>query len=158
MITQKELKALITYDKDSGNFYRVNTNKLIQVNPDRDGHIRFRVKNIKIYAHRLAWIYITGSFPENCIDHIDGNPSNNKFTNLREATNKENSRNSKMFKTNTSGVKGVYWHKGKSRWYAHCRVDNKRHFVGTFKNIIDAEKAVNAFREKHHGAFANHGK
>lgn len=158
MITQAELKELIIYNKDTGNFYRAKSNKLITVKPDKDGHLRFKVKNIRLFAHRVAWLYETGSFPKLCIDHIDGNPANNKFNNLREATPKENSRNSKMFKTNTSGVKGVYWHKGKSRWYAHCRVDNKRHYVGVFKNILDAEKAVNAFREKHHGAFANHGK
>ena len=63
-----------------------------------------------------------------------------------------------MFANNTSGVKGVYWHKGKNKWYAHCRVNNKRHFIGLFINIDEAEKAVNTFRELHHGEFASHGK
>jgi hypothetical protein len=161
MITQEELKTHVHYNPETGVFTRLTGNfkgRVIKNKPDLDGHIRIKVKHINYFSHRLAWLYMTGSFPKECIDHIDRNPANNVFSNLREATFKENSRNSKMFCTNTSGVKGVYWHKGKKRWYAHCRVNSKRHFVGLFKDIGEAEKAVNAFRELHHGEFASHGK
>ena len=158
MITQKELKEEIYYDKESGKFYRLPSFKEIKVKENKDGHIRFRVKNTRYFAHRLAWIYTYGEILSETIDHINGNPSDNRLSNLRQASRKENSRNSKMFSSNSSGVKGVYWHKNKKCWYAHCRVNNIRHFVGLFKNIKDAEIAVNTFRELYHGEFANHGK
>ena len=56
----------------------------------RTGHIRICIMRVKYLAHRLAWLYVTGSWPSQDIDHIDGDPTNNRFANLREVTHQEN--------------------------------------------------------------------
>ena len=71
-------------------------------------------------AHRLAWLYIYGEWPPDQIDHIDGEPSNNRLDNLRLATNSENQQNRKIASNNTSGAKGVC--KIGNRFKAHIGV------------------------------------
>lgn len=114
--------------------------------------------NRKLYlAHRLIWLYVHGRWPESELDHIDGNCSNNRIENLREATRSDNQHNQKMRCDNSSGVKGVSWSKAKGKWYAQCVVKNKTHFIGLFDDLNLADAAIREFREKHHGRFANHG-
>lgn len=107
-------------------------------------------------THRLIFMMFHGYMPK-IIDHIDGNPSNNRIENLREATHAENMRNSQRPKNNTSGFKGVYFDKRNSNWVAQCWKENKKNHLGSFKDIHDAANAVLAFREKNHGEFANNG-
>ena len=90
------------------------------------------------------------------LDHIDGNIKNNKIENLREATQSQNQFNRKIDKDSNTGVKGVKWVEKRKQYLAHVRVNYKKHYVGCFKVLEDAEKAVKAFREKHHGKFARH--
>jgi hypothetical protein len=102
MITQLELKELLDYNQDTGIFvWKINRNggakaRDIAGSIHHEGYIRIQI-NKKIYAgHRLAWLYVYGSFPKLKIDHIDGNPSNNKICNLRLASDVENARNRKI--------------------------------------------------------------
>src|SRR5690554_3545233 len=79
--------------------------------------------NIRIFgelwsAHRLAWLWMTGSLPREDIDHIDRNGTNNRWDNLREVTAEENMRNCSIRRDNTSGYSGVVWCKRKKRWVA----------------------------------------
>ena len=91
------------------------------------------------------------------IDHIDGNPLNNKIENLRECTHQQNHFNERKPKNNTSGIKGVSFHKPTKKWRATVFLNYKQHYLGLFKDIKEAEKACIEFRNKHHGEFANHG-
>lgn len=115
-------------------------------------HINGRIHKV----HRVAWLYMTGEWPKNEIDHRDTDRSNNRFVNLREATSAENKRNVGAQSNNTSGHKGVSWHKSSGKWSANIKVDNKQHHLGLF----DADKkheAVSAYEraaKKHHGEFA----
>ncbi len=90
------------------------------------------------------------------VDHIDGDPLNNHYTNLRWSTRTEQMANTKMPSNNTSGTKGVSWKKDKKKWKAYCSINKKQHHFGYFDNKEDAEKAVIEGRNKLHGDFARH--
>jgi hypothetical protein len=113
MITQKQLKELLSYDSNTGVFtwIKKTSNRAPVGNVagylNHDGYVYIKINN-KIYsAHRLAWLFTNKAYPENMIDHINGNRSDNRICNLREATRVENAYNQKKQKNNTSGVKGV---------------------------------------------------
>jgi len=88
------------------------------------------------------------------IDHIDGNRLNNQRSNLRLATSTQNKRNRGPRKDNTSGYKGVCWHKQRQKWAANIHDGNKYHSLGLHANKIDAAKAYNKAALEYHGEFA----
>lgn len=93
----------------------------------------------RIYrAHRVAWLLMTGEWPVGDIDHIDGDPKNNKFSNLRDVTSSENHRNARLSKRNKSGATGVCWHKKTGKWQASVTVDYQHKTLGFFENKEEA--------------------
>ena len=72
------------------------------------------VHDTHIYAHHIAWFIVYGRWPYPMLDHIDGNGLNNRIDNLVECVSRENQKNTKMYKSNKSGVTGVTW-QGDSR-------------------------------------------
>lgn len=103
------------------------------------------------YAHRLAWLYMTGEWPKDQVDHIDMDKSNNRFANLRESDASRNSANTKTRK-NRSGLKGARWDKGK--WSSTIVVNKKRIYLGRYEKAEDAHAAYRAAAIKYHGEFA----
>lgn len=91
------------------------------------------------YLHRLAWLYMTGEWPEDGVDHIDRNKSNNRWGNLRKATAKENAENTGLKKSNRSGVTGVSWCGG--YWVARIKNNYKSKTIGYFKDFDSAVRA-----------------
>lgn len=88
------------------------------------------------------------------VDHIDGNGLNNRRCNLRLATTAQNQHNQAIGARNTSGFKGVTWHKGKKKWYARIKNEEKRHCIGLFDTALEAHEACVAARIRLHGQFA----
>jgi hypothetical protein len=121
---------------------------------NHEGYVRMRVDGRKYLAHRLAWLYMTGNWPVGEIDHIDRNRSNNKFSNLREASDAQNRANSKA--SNSLGVKGVYFTKNnKARPYAASITVGKAHkHLGYYNTIDDASAAYKRAACEHFGEFA----
>lgn len=95
-------------------------------------------KKGKYFVHRIIYKMVTGEEPTSTIDHIDGNPLNNKYDNLRLATSAVNNRNQKMHSHNTSGHTGVSWSKLADKWQAHVKVKNKLYGLGLFDTIEEA--------------------
>lgn len=161
-ITQERLKQLVTYNPDSGIFYRKTTfGKSIAGNETGTksmyGYLLITIDRKSYRAHRLAWLYMYGCIPNGHIDHINGIRTDNRIKNLREADYFKNAWNSKVQKNNTTGVKGVSFNK-KSRLYdASVCKNNKRYYVGGFKTLDEAKIAIEEFREYLHGEFVNHG-
>ena len=158
-ITQQIIDNLFLY-QDGDLFYKKSVGKMLAGKKagtiNGSGYCQICVKG-KIYkTHRLIFLLHHGYLPRE-IDHIDGNPLNNKIENLREATHTQNSMNHKLSKTNKSGFKGVSWCKKSNKWRATCRAFGKKHSIGYFKAIEDAVKAVKNFRLLNHGNFANNG-
>lgn len=136
MITQKRLKDLLDYCPESGVFtHKTTRNNAVKVGQiagalEGRGYIGIKIDGTTYKAHRLAWLYIHGTFPENHIDHINGNRSDNRLVNLRPATNQENSANTDRQTNNTSGHKGVT--RGRGKWRAVIRFNGKLHHLGMF--------------------------
>ena len=120
--------------------------------PSGKGYLRVMVSGKNYYVHRIAYAMTWGSWPEQ-IDHIDGDRSNNRISNLRGVTNLINSHNVRRKKLGNTGVRGIYFNKRFSSFYATIFANRKRIYVGAFKNLSDAEAAVNAAREKHQSAW-----
>ena len=155
-ITQDKLKKLISYNPDTGEFFRLvslsNSSKIGKVTGYKTdfGYIRLCVDGKQYFAHRLAWLYIYGEFPSSVIDHIDQNPSNNKISNLRTVSIKQNLENRNKPKNNKSGFKGVSWSKSVNKWIAMIGHKNQQIYLGAYKNIHDADHAYQNAAKKYH--------
>lgn len=161
MITAAELKSLLKYNQDTGLFtWLVASSNRIRIGDiagcNKDGYILIRVNNILYRAHRLAWLYMTGSFPSQHIDHVDHIRSNNRWFNLRDVSQKENSKNMKKSKNNKSGVAGVRWCKKDNYWRIEVKVDYKLITLGSRRDFFEAcclRKSANNLYNFH----SNHG-
>jgi hypothetical protein len=130
MLNQDKLKSILTYDPDTGIFTRDSIPIGLGVKVARC--IRIQICGEKYAAHRLAWLYMTGAWPTDMIDHINGNARDNRWCNLREATAQENLRNQGLRPCNKLGLKGVSLHKhGKYR--AAIKVNKKQISLGYYK-------------------------
>lgn len=157
MLTQAELKHQMNYDQDTGIFIWINSKSSaikkykIAGTIDVYGYVAIRI-NGKVYkAHRLAWLYVYGEFPSKMLDHIDRIKTNNSICNLRLATSSQNSRNVTSNKKNTSGYRGVVWHKRDKRWQAACTVYGKQIHIGNFNTAEEAHLAYEEFKKNAYG-------
>lgn len=108
-------------------------------------------------AHRLAWVFLTGEWPEKLIDHIDGNGLNNSAENLRSVSDWENATNQGIRKDNKSGLAGVGWQKKIGKWYANGRINDHLQHLGFFEDKFEAICARKSWEAKN-GFHPNHGK
>ena len=144
MITQKRLKELLDYGPETGIFlWKVSTCNRIKVGDiagtvNGKGYIQIKIDNKIYYAHRLAWLFVYGYFPEHGLDHEDRDKSNNRIDNLREASNQCNLRNTGNRSNNTSGVKGISFHKADQKWYAQICLDSGTYHLGLFTDYTEA--------------------
>jgi len=157
-LTQDILKTRVVYDPNSGNFSRAKTKRSVKHGKimgwtDDLGYIHVRVLDKLYLAHRLAWLYMTGAWPEGYLDHKDGNPSNNSILNLRECTQQENCFNSKIIHKKSSVRKGVCWHEQKQKYRAYIKANGKWTHLGYFNDMNDAIAARISAEEKYHGEF-----
>lgn len=107
----------------------------------------------KMYKeHRIIWYLQTGAFPAGDLDHIDGSRANNKWGNLRPATRSQNCANSRKYKSNTTGYKGVDLHRGRPR--AQIQIAKKKIFIGCYDTFEEARDAYIKEAEKHFGEYA----
>lgn len=129
---------------------------------DKDGYLiikksengRFNGKKKRFCVHRIIWIWVHGKEPNDQIDHINGNKSDNRLCNLREADTAENMRNVGKQSHNTSGWKGVSWHKLRSKWRADIKVNKKQIALGLFDCPAAASFAYQIAADIYHGKFA----
>ena len=142
-LTQERLKKLLHYDPDTGIFAWKVSRGTVKVGKitgyvDINGYTIIGVDH-KIYtAHRLAWLFVYGYFPENDLDHIDRIRYHNWILNLREVSHQCNVRNSGNRKDNISGVKGVSWHKREKKWVAQIAVNEKQISIGGYSSFDNA--------------------
>lgn len=105
-----------------------------------------------LYLHRLLMKLQWGD--KRVVDHINGNPLDNRKANLRVCTTPQNVRNRGKNSNNTSGYKGVSWDKEKKKWSANIWLNNKSYFIGYYKTAKEASKAYDKKAIKMHGEFA----
>jgi len=153
MITQLRLKELFHYSEDTGLFTRIKQVSGFKVGSKvgtthKRGYIHIGVDRKYYKAHRLAWLYVYGSFPELNIDHINRDCSDNRISNLRLATQKQNCENISPRKDNTSGYRGVHWHEAAKKWRASISHNKQRMTVGMFDSKEEAGLAAKLKREE----------
>ena len=153
MLTQDTLKSIFHYDPETGVFTRLIKNKISGTFDKTTGYIVVWCDKKLYLAHRLAFLYMTGSFPKNQIDHINGIRHDNRFVNIRPATNSENSINKSIHPKNTSGYKGVYLSSQDGKWKAKININCKQVHIGTFNSPIEANVAYIKKAKELHGEF-----
>lgn len=159
MISARRLREVLSYNRRTGIFvWRVALSPRVTIGSvagnNTIGYIRIRIDGRSYRAHRLAWLYVTGRWPTNEIDHRNGERADNRFSNLREATCTQNRCNTKRTSRNTSGVKGVSWHAQAGRWMAQITVERRHVHLGLFVNLDDAANAYAEGARELHGKFA----
>ena len=162
MITQRQLKELLNYNPFTGDFtWRVRrrgTKGAVAGSTQIRGYVRIQLDGQKHLAHRLAFLWMTGEFPEDGVDHISGVRNDNRWSNLRVADQSLNGRNRSQNNNNKSGVTGVSWYKSSSKWVAYIVDDTGRNLnLGRYKDWFEAVCARKS-AEVSHGYHINHGR
>ena len=148
MLTQAELKARYSYDPEDGVFVSLKTGFRI-TKVEKAGYIKICIKRKVYYAHRLAWLYMTGEFPAFHIDHRNGCKSDNRFSNLGDKTRSENQQNrGGPHKNNRLGLMGVHAYKGK--FMAQIKVNRTHHYLGLHATPEAAHAAYMAAKARLH--------
>lgn len=157
-ISVDDLKKFFSYDPLTGIIVR----KLDVINAkagdvagfkDGQGYLHFGFRQKYLMAHRVAFALHHGRWPEKHIDHINRDKSDNRISNLREATRKENLRNTEPRKNTKSGYKGVRKDSPRA-WKALITVNSERVCVGQYKTGIEAALAYDEAARKYYGEFA----
>jgi hypothetical protein len=156
-ILVEDLRQLLHYNPDTGVFtWIARAAKAVHVgdvagSPDKFGYITIGVKK-KIYkAHRLAWLYSYGAWPDGLIDHINGRKGDNRLCNLRVVDLSGNTQNIRRpNRRNKSGFLGVIWFQNK--WRASITINRKTYRIGDYATPEEAHQAYLEAKRKHHKA------
>lgn len=157
-ITQKRLKEVLDYDPETGVFvWLINRGSVKSgtiCSCKQNGYIVIKIDGIRYYGQRLAWLYMTGKFPELEVDHINGKKNDNRWKNLREASRQQNRWNSNQNSKTNNPYKGVTLYKRLNVWQATIGYNGKRLFLGNFKTPEEAAVAYDIAAEKLFGDYA----
>lgn len=153
-LTQEYLKFLFRYDPETGLWTRRMTigprkKGTVAGTFDKQGYVVIQIERRVYKAHRLAFFYMLGRWPQKQVDHQNMIKSDNRWENLREATNTQNNGNRKKQLNNTTGHRGVFYHKRNNRWTARVG----RNYLGSFDNFADAATARNLAAALEFGEF-----
>lgn len=155
--TPDQLNAIFEYDGDSGNLiWKVRKCRIhpgtIADSLDNKGYRTVMISGRNYKVHRIIWAMKIGVWPTNQIDHRDTNKSNNRWDNIRPATNQQNHGNRGKNKNNTSGFKDVVKHNG--LWAARITVNDKQIWLGRFEKPEHAYEAVKQGHAHYFGEFS----
>ncbi len=167
MVAHEELKAMLAYDPATGDFVWKSRDDVPTWwntkyagnragSTDAYGYVVLRINARTFKAHRIAWFYVTGAMPDPNIeiDHINGDRRDNSIANLRLADDLQNAANACVRRDNSSGVKGVSWHRRIHKWQAQINECGRRTSLGYFDNILAAQRAYQERAQIIHGEFA----
>ncbi len=118
----------------------------------RAGYRATRIGKLQIRVHRLVWFMMTGKWPVRQIDHINGIKDDNRWCNLREATDFQGQKNRSVHKNNKLGVKGVRMTRH-GRYRVSIRTDHKLIYLGVYETLAEAKKVREEATMKYHGEF-----
>ena len=157
MIARDKLHALFEY-RDGVLYNRVNRGRRAKAGQstgtrDAYGYLVVTIDRKVHKAHRIVYAMFHDEVPA-VLDHINGDPSDNRIENLRPATARQNGYNRKVSAKSTTQVKNVHPLRGK--WVALCQANGVRRYLGLYDDIENAIEAVTAFRKINHKEFARH--
>ena len=152
--SQEELHNMMDYDPESGSLVWKNRKYTPYLKKagatNHDGYVHIKIYGKTYLAHRIAWLHFYGEWPEECIDHLNLDRSDNRISNLRKATYAQNSQNRSKQTNNTSGYVGVYWLARFKKFQAQIRIDGKLKSLGYYLTAEDANAAYLAGKAKYH--------
>lgn len=149
MLTQEILKIFIKYDPLTGYFYKIPSG--LQVgSANSKGYVYINLGTKKYLAHRLAWLYMTGEWPDFEVDHEDTNKSNNIWKNLREATRGQNLQNRKKAQTNNKSTNTLGVYLCGKRFMTRLQTDYGVRYLGTYDTIAEAKEVYIEAKRKYH--------
>jgi len=154
-----DVKRLLSYCPSSGVFrwiahYQGHTPGEVAGWSHSAGYLVISIFKVKVYAHRLAFAFINGAFPADVVDHINGNPKDNRITNLRDVSQRINTENksSPINTRSTSGLLGVHWNSQRGMWNAQIKSFGEKKHLGFFKDKQEAQRVyIEAKRVLHEG-------
>ena len=158
MLTQEQVRSHLSYTPDTGEFVR-NRNKEVAGTTHGSGYRRIVVCGKTYAAHILAWLYVHGHYPQHPqeqIDHINRDRSDNRIENLRLVKQGENDKNRSRYKNAKGPLTGVHWDAGRKKWRADICSGDKRYNLGRYDSLFDAAAARKS-AELAHSFAANHG-
>lgn len=153
MITQELVREL--FDYSNGKLYWRKPNHKVTVGKEfgslrKDGYKHAIIQGNKYLVHRVIFLWHHGYLPT-FIDHINIDKSDNRIENLRPATRSLNQQNRSTPKNNTSGIKGVTWHKSLKKWIVQLQVNGVKKNFGSYFDIDYAKFIAEAMYHKYHG-------
>lgn len=154
---QNYLKSVLHYNQDTGIFTWINPPKQHprlkgeMAGSNKTGYILIKINNKKYKAHRLAWLYMYGKFPENNIDHINGNALDNRIINLRTCDQAQNNANKRRYLTKKIS-KGV--RKNKKSYSARIQFRGVCVTIGCYKTEKEASDAYFEKAKELYGEYA----
>lgn len=161
LLTQERLKEVLDYNPETGLFTRKVSTKgrfgrvgTTAGTITEHGYRAICIDKKLHYAHRLAWLYETGIYPNTEIDHINRDRLDNRISNLRPASSSENGYNNPKRKHNKSGYKCVHWSKVGKKWLVQVGAEGKRHNLGYYDDVNIAAVIANVGMLKYQGKFA----
>lgn len=160
-LAQSLLTELLNYDPLTGVFtWKVARSGNVKVGGvagslnKQSGYREIWIGERQYVAHRLAWLYMTGEWPEHTVDHEDLDKDNNRWANLRAATQAQQCANRGLKSDNKSGFKGVSWSKESNRWYASIKIKGKSRNLGMYNTPEEASAAYTRALTEAYGEFA----
>jgi hypothetical protein len=164
-LTAERLRDLLSYDAETGIFtwrvavsHNVHAGAVAGTIDKSRGYRKISIGDVRYLSHRLAWLYVHGVWPTDLIDHANGVRDDNRLANLREATRRGNAANSRLSSNNTSGLKGVRWHKRDRKWHAQINVGGRTVYLGSFNTKEAGHQAYMDAARQQHGEFASDGR
>ena len=159
MLTTAKLKRLLHYNPATGVWtWRVSLGSRpaggVAGGVYKNGYRYISVDGVVYLASRLSWKYMTGKWPKNQVDHKNRVKDDNRWRNLREATQSQNNQNKGLQKNNSSGVTGVCWHKSLSKWVAYTKLGGRQIYLGSFASFDAAVSRRRRAEKEHYGAFS----
>jgi hypothetical protein len=162
LITADEARQLFHYDRDTGGLSwktgkQGRREDLRAGSRQTSGYLAVCVNYRTYLAHRIIWLLNFGFWPDECIDHINGDRADNRLSNLRLASKSQNGSNRGVQLNNSTGYKGVSYYKRDGSWSASIHLDGKKRHLGYYKSPEEAHTAYCSAAKELHKEFANFG-
>lgn len=159
-LTQCRVRELLSYDPETGYLrWRVSRGNPVKAGDMagslmKAGHLQMNIDGGRYLVHRVIWLYVYGEWPQHLIDHIDGNPTNNRISNLRDAPRQINQQNQRRARSDnkSTGLLGAYYNKRARRHFSSIGLNGRAVHLGYFDTAQEAHEAyLTAKRRLHEG-------